>query len=274
MADEGQIIVLSKKARELFSTIQEELDQREEDLKDGLSFLDLKNDTLLSYMIDVCNIMLHKVRGATIEGIESVERCVEYRVILEKIKSIDQKLAYQLNKLITMPDDAVEEGHRIDVNNLDIDLDAEAENEDQSDEGDEYREAVRYTDDDDEDDDDDEEEEEEEEDDNHDDDVESLNDERSNKRSAPGVYKPPKLRSVAYTEENEYKRGAKGRRKNYDEFYQDVDQGDIVEETRLKVDEDRVRFEEDNYTRLSDKKSKKPKRDKKNQRSKKKFRRK
>lgn len=203
----------AKKARELFNTIQDELEHREEGLKDGLSFLDMKNDTLLSYMIDICNIVIRKVRGETIEGHKSVERCVEYRVILEKIKAIDQKLAYQLNKLITLPENAEPEpNERINVSNLDVDIKtdsdvsgSEGEDEDE-DEGEDEVEVEK-----------------------------------------PGMYKPPKLRSVAYSEE--------GKRKKYDDFYGDEE----PVEKNMGEDEERRRFEEENYTRLPDRKKKRPK---------------
>lgn len=273
----------AKNARELFSTIQDELDIREEDLKDGLSFLDMKNDTLLSYMIDVCNIVIRQVRGETIDGHKSVERCVEYRVILEKIKAIDQKLAYQLNKLITLPENAHLEDQRIDVRNLDIDLDdleaqedASSIDDDHSDEADkiesednskiasdlednsgmsdefsdisENSSGVEK------------------------DDDESV--EKSLPKRTPlatsGVYKPPKLRSVAYTEEGNFKKGDRGRRKNYDEFYQDEEPGSYSEPRRIENDE-RTRFEEENYTRLPDENPKKAKRKLKTREYKKKF---
>lgn len=268
----------AKNARELFNTIQDELDHREEDLKDGLSFLDMKNDTLLSYMIDVCNIVIRQVRGETIEGHKSVERCVEYRVILEKIKAIDQKLAYQLNKLITLPENANLEDQKIDVRNLDINLDnlnTHVEGDGSSDDGD-HSEGVEG--------------------DEAEDSAESVanvddssgesdkfsdisenssgDDKDENEDTGPekvsrgaqkpnkaasGVYKPPKLRSVAYTEEGSFKKGDKGRRKNYDEFYQDEEPGAYTEPTRNEDDE-RTRFEEDNYTRLPDENPKKAKR--------------
>lgn len=257
---------LARDTRALFNAMQDELDNRSDDLKDGLSFLDLKNDTLLSYMIDVCNIVLRKVRGETIEGHPSVERCVEYRVILEKLKGIDQKLAYQLNKLITMPEDAEQEDHRVDINNLDIDIDnLESDNEDK----------VSGKDDggsDEEDDEDDDDEDSEVGSDNasnqgegsaNDDDDDSATDDEPRAKSSkqksklarpekPGIYKPPKLRSVAYDQG--------GRRKNYDDFYKDDENGEYVEETRATVDEDRVRYEEDHYTRLPDENPKKTKR--------------
>lgn len=295
----------AKSARDLFSSLQGELDDIEDDLKDGLSYLDMKNDTLLSYMIDFCNIVLHKVRGEAISGHPSVERSVYYRVILEKIKAIDQRLAYQLNKVITMPDDADGQEQGVNVNNLDVDLGSDDDDDDATvdtkhvgqrrtprnqddddDDVDDDDEEDDEDDDEDEDDDDDDESEEndvsvnsdddvdkedkmEDESDIEDDDTKPTKDLRKNKtargdagssgRKPVGIYKPPKLRSVAYNDGSEK---VSRRRRDYNEFYQDDndDIQDIIEESRTRRDDERTRYEEENYTRLPSMNPKKAKR--------------
>lgn len=247
----------AKNARELFSSLQSELDDMEDDLKDGLSYLDMKNDTLLSYMIDMCNILLRKLRCENISGHESVERTVYYRVILEKIKSIDQRLAYQLNKVISMPDGVEEEDQGVNVKNLDLEIDSGEDSKEQSDdeqdeddeESDEFDGSV--------DDEGDEQEEEE-------DEMGALegppkkssSKNYSDKEIKPvGIYKPPKLRSVAYNDGKSAK-DPKIRRGQDDFDLGDLggddfdDDQDIVDNTRDLRDVDRRKFEEDNYTRL------------------------
>lgn len=183
-----------KDARELFSLIQDELDKREEgDFKDGLSFLDMKNDTLLSYMIDLCNIVLLKVRNQSIEGHQSVERTIEYRVILDKIKTIDQRLAYQLNKLITTVIKEEElEGQRVDLQNLDVDIDSEDESED--------------------------------------DESEEDNESENDKQQKPEPYRPPKLRSVVYDDKRQ--RGERNERDD-DEYQREKTKYEEEHFTRL-----------------------------------------
>lgn len=240
---EEEVKETAKRARDLFSGLQDELEERGDDFTDGLSFLDLKNDIMMSYMIDICNIILRKIRNERIEGHKSVERCIEYRVILEKIKGIDQKLAYQVNKLITMP----EEEERLDVRNLDIEIEEDAE----SDEGEADEEEENE----------DEEEEEEQEDEQEKSDLSDDSHEaepevepKIRTKIKPGttetaLYRPPKLRSVAY----------KQRDHRSHEFYQDEDPNVIVDESRARVDEARIRYEEDNFTRLAEPKKKKRK---------------
>ncbi|KAK3085521.1 hypothetical protein FSP39_004569 [Pinctada imbricata] len=55
---------------------------------------------MLSYLIDLTHLMLHKCHGKSIEGNPSVWRLVELRTVLEKMKPIDQKLKYQIDKVI------------------------------------------------------------------------------------------------------------------------------------------------------------------------------
>lgn len=276
---EEQIKDQARRAREFFSQLQTELDEIEVDLKDGISYLDMKNDTLLSYMIDLCNIILRKVRGETISGHASVERCVAYRVILEKIKAIDQRLAYQLTKVISMPDGAADEDQGINIENLDIEVgsgsdddnermngdangsDSNENDDTNDDESDEFEGSIDGSEDGDE------------EQDGHSADNEELKEKllrqqtliaKKGKKdrstsSNTGVYVPPKLRSVAY--DGDHSSGGRDRRRrDYSAFYQDDENQDIVDETRTFKDDERTKYEEDNYTRLPDDNPKKAKR--------------
>lgn len=264
LAQEDIIREQAKKAHELFQSIYDELDDRDADLKDGLSYLDLKNDTLLSYMIDVCNVMLIKLSNKSIENHQSVERCVEYRVILEKIKSIDQKLSYQLNKLITMPENASEEGG-VDIKNLDVDIDSNSED---SDEPEQTSSRLEESDNDDSAEEDEEDGDrlsvssgDEEEGEDGPDHSALVKEKSAKKQGRPakkpvGIYKPPKLRSVAYVE--------KDRHRDHEDFYGDDYNDEIVEPTtiggRSEIDRERTEFEEEHYTRLRDENPKKAKR--------------
>uniref|UniRef100_A0A6G1SPT2 Neuroguidin n=1 Tax=Aceria tosichella TaxID=561515 RepID=A0A6G1SPT2_9ACAR len=265
----------AKSARELFSSLQSELDELEDDLKDGLSYLDMKNDTLLSYMIDLCNIVLRKVRCDTISGHASVERSVYYRIILEKIKAIDQRLAYQLNKVISLPEEAAEENQGVNVNNLDIEIGSDDESDDQDEK--EASSSRQHKVDSDEDEDDDEDDEfdgsvDDEDDQEHEefsdvyDDVgkqvksKAVTSDGGKDKKPVGIYKPPKLRSVAYSD-GKAKNNTK-RRQDYDAFedLDDDDNEDIVDETHVHRDNERTKYEEENYTRLPDMNPKKAKR--------------
>lgn len=66
----------------------------------GLSFLEVKWHLLLSYLINLTYIMLSKARGKQLEDEPAIERIVEIRTVLERIRPIEQKLKYQIDKLI------------------------------------------------------------------------------------------------------------------------------------------------------------------------------
>lgn len=66
----------------------------------GLSFLEMKYNMLLSYLINLTYVVLRKCSGETIEGDPCIDRLIEIRTVLEKIKPINNKLKYQIDKLV------------------------------------------------------------------------------------------------------------------------------------------------------------------------------
>lgn len=66
----------------------------------GVSLLELKLHMLLCYLIDLTYVVLLKTEGQSISGSNTVQRLVETRIVLEKIRPLDQKLRYQIDKLI------------------------------------------------------------------------------------------------------------------------------------------------------------------------------
>ncbi|KAL0274309.1 UNVERIFIED_CONTAM: hypothetical protein PYX00_006761 [Menopon gallinae] len=66
----------------------------------GLSFLEVKYHMLLSYLINLTYVVLRKCTGEPIEADPAIDRLVELRTVLEKTRPIDQKLKYQVDKLV------------------------------------------------------------------------------------------------------------------------------------------------------------------------------
>ncbi|XP_050497788.1 neuroguidin isoform X2 [Diabrotica virgifera virgifera] len=66
----------------------------------GLSFLEMKYNMLLTYLINLTYVVLRKCCGEKIEGDPCIDRLIEIRTVLEKIKPIDQRLKYQIDKLV------------------------------------------------------------------------------------------------------------------------------------------------------------------------------
>lgn len=66
----------------------------------GLSFLEMKYQMLLSYLINLTYIVLRKSSGEKIDSDPAIDRLIEIRTVLEKIRPIDSKLKYQIDKLV------------------------------------------------------------------------------------------------------------------------------------------------------------------------------
>ncbi|KAL9928823.1 neuroguidin isoform 2-T2 [Glossina fuscipes fuscipes] len=149
----------------------------------GLSFLEVKYHMLLDYLINLTYVVLRKCSGETIEGDPSIERLIEIRTVLEKIRPIDYKLRYQIDKLVKTATTGVTSAtdpilYKPNPDNmLSNDIDAEGKEDD----------------------------EEELEDEEDDSDSESEDEEKGLKRpkkaataGKPGIYVPPKIKPVYY----------------------------------------------------------------------------
>ncbi|XP_072271201.1 neuroguidin [Pyxicephalus adspersus] len=66
----------------------------------GLSFLELKDQLLVMYMQDLTHLLMEKTLGKSLKENPAVLRLVEMRTVLEKMRPIDQKLKYQIDKLV------------------------------------------------------------------------------------------------------------------------------------------------------------------------------
>ncbi|GAA6099023.1 neuroguidin [Tachysurus ichikawai] len=66
----------------------------------GLSFLDLRYHLLLFYLQDVAHVMSVKADGQSLKDNGAIHRLVTIRTVLEKMRPIDQKLKYQIDKLV------------------------------------------------------------------------------------------------------------------------------------------------------------------------------
>ncbi|KAA8580930.1 hypothetical protein FQN60_013888, partial [Etheostoma spectabile] len=66
----------------------------------GLSFLDLRYHLLLFYLQDLTHLISIKTEGGKIKDSEALNRLVTVRTVLEKMRPIDHKLKYQIDKLV------------------------------------------------------------------------------------------------------------------------------------------------------------------------------
>ncbi|XP_061521941.1 neuroguidin [Phycodurus eques] len=66
----------------------------------GLSFLDLRYHLLLFYLQDLTHLISIKTEGEKIKESEALTRVVTVRTVLEKMRPLDHKLKYQIDKLV------------------------------------------------------------------------------------------------------------------------------------------------------------------------------
>lgn len=106
----------------------------ESSVANGVSLLDVKYHALLQYVIDLVALVNCKVRGEDISHFDFVNRIVENRIVLEKIRPLEKKLQYQIDKILQMADDVTADDPlnlKPNLDNLDDDDDAgDSEEED------------------------------------------------------------------------------------------------------------------------------------------------
>lgn len=74
----------------------------ESNREDGISFLEMKCHLFLEYQINLTYLMILKIDGKSFVNQPCIDRLVEIRTVLEKIRPIDKKLSYQIDKLVKM----------------------------------------------------------------------------------------------------------------------------------------------------------------------------
>lgn len=90
----------SAKLHEIRNSIEPTLKKLKGDTNKGLSFLETKYQLLLGYCANLSLYLLLKVEGKSVERHPVVERLIKYRLLIEKIKPMEAKLQYQIDKLL------------------------------------------------------------------------------------------------------------------------------------------------------------------------------
>merc|ERR1719193_1021930 len=71
-------------------------------LSRGIDFLDIKNGLLADYNTNLAYLVMKKTRGELIEGDKAVERLCYLRTMMEKIRPIEHKLKFQIDKYVNL----------------------------------------------------------------------------------------------------------------------------------------------------------------------------
>ncbi|BAM39238.1 disrupter of silencing protein [Theileria orientalis strain Shintoku] len=91
--------------------------------KDGLEYLDIRNELFLMYLSYLTYYLLLKVHGISIENHPVIDRLLEIRLLLDKAKPIENKLQYQISKLLnnlkSKEESLVPRIENMELNNMD-----------------------------------------------------------------------------------------------------------------------------------------------------------
>uniref|UniRef100_A0A4W4E710 Neuroguidin n=1 Tax=Electrophorus electricus TaxID=8005 RepID=A0A4W4E710_ELEEL len=91
-----QVASVTSHIQDLIQRVQEKAYQTSK----GLSFLDLRYHLLLFYLQDVTHLMCIKSHGQSLKDNSAIHRLITIRTVLEKMRPLDQKLKYQIDKLV------------------------------------------------------------------------------------------------------------------------------------------------------------------------------
>eukprot|EP01122_Echinamoeba_exundans_P008775 TRINITY_DN297_c0_g1_i2.p1 TRINITY_DN297_c0_g1~~TRINITY_DN297_c0_g1_i2.p1 ORF type:complete len:717 (+),score=267.21 TRINITY_DN297_c0_g1_i2:346-2496(+) len=108
--DAPELLVLMEQFKEKIVEIKERIQPLIQQLKakkvpktsQGLSYLEVKYHLLLSYCINISFYLLLKSEGRSVKNHPVIEQLVRTRVLLEKMRPLDQRLKYQIDKLLKM----------------------------------------------------------------------------------------------------------------------------------------------------------------------------
>lgn len=94
----------SNEANNVLKTLTDKISADNFETNAGLSFLELKNHMTLDYLTNLSYVMLRKISGKNISGENAIERIGEDRTVMEKLRPIEKKLKYQIDKAIKVAD--------------------------------------------------------------------------------------------------------------------------------------------------------------------------
>ncbi|KAL0486002.1 hypothetical protein AKO1_012235 [Acrasis kona] len=106
----------------------------------GLSYLETKLHLLLTYCQSIMFYLLMKSNGKSVKNHPVIGRLVELRLLMEKIRPIDERMKIQIDKLVSLAnrvDVPVSADHRPRIDNLANDEDDEDDEDDDQDDEDE-----------------------------------------------------------------------------------------------------------------------------------------
>ncbi|XP_064081578.1 neuroguidin-like [Macrobrachium nipponense] len=205
----------------------------EMDTSKGISLLELKNQTFLSYLTNLSFVILRKLSGAKLEDDKSIEHLVELRAVMERLRPLEDKLKYRIDKYVKVANEgslSVSDPLRTQGN---LDNIGSSSDDDEEDKVKENAKTVQ----------------------------DPQKGERVKKKELSKTYKVPKVAPVHYDEDSKKEALEKARRRALnsavlrDALFEHVDEPEVVynadtlKHKSVKKRKELERYEEDNFVR-------------------------
>jgi len=114
---EHELDQLSEVVKKVDSSIENELSNH----KDGVELFGLKNSCMSMYLTDLLNVVGCQLSGVSISGSPLVDRLIEERVVIERIKPLEDKITYKTEKLTKMASGKMAQDDPLNQKPADID---------------------------------------------------------------------------------------------------------------------------------------------------------
>ncbi|KAJ1736639.1 hypothetical protein H4S06_006032 [Coemansia sp. BCRC 34490] len=86
--------------RDIVEKLRERVEDGELATGNGISFLEVKHHTMLSYITDLAYITFLKLHGKQIKDHPAIMNLIEDRTVLERMRPLEQRLKYQIDKML------------------------------------------------------------------------------------------------------------------------------------------------------------------------------
>ncbi|PHJ16814.1 sas10 c-terminal domain-containing protein, partial [Cystoisospora suis] len=98
----AQLHTALKTVRRSIKPVLDQVKSRSFMTKEGISFLDVRNQLLCAYVMYLSYYILLKTHGIAVKDHPVIERLVEIRILLEKIRPIENRLQFQMDRLLQL----------------------------------------------------------------------------------------------------------------------------------------------------------------------------
>ncbi|KAJ1668703.1 hypothetical protein IW140_002007 [Coemansia sp. RSA 1813] len=94
------ITTQANQIRDIVEKLRERVEDGELATGSGISFLEVKHHTMLSYITHLAYLTLLKLHGKQIEDHPAIMNLIEDRTVLERMRPLEQRLKYQIDKML------------------------------------------------------------------------------------------------------------------------------------------------------------------------------